>query len=77
MKRYPTKPVKAQPVQSSKDFDQKTALEILKEFYTMACNEINGNTTVSLNQAERCGSLSFICDGFNLSLEFTEGGVRA
>ena len=77
MKRYPTKPVKVQPVQSSKDFDKKTALEILKEFYTMACNEINGRTTVSLNTSEQHGSLSFICDGFNLSLEFTEGGVRA
>ena len=76
MKRYPTKPVKVKPVQESKSFDQKTALEILKEFYLMACSEINGRTTVSLKQTEKHGSLSFVCDGFNLSLEFTEGGVR-
>ena len=77
MKRLPTKPVKAQKVQESKSFDQKTALEILKEFYTQARKEIKGNTLVSLNTSEQCGSLSFVCDGFNLSLEFTEGGVRA
>ena len=77
MKRYPIKPVKARIVQETKTFDQKTAIEILKEFYLMASNEINGRTTVSLHQKAQHGSLSFVCDGFNLKLEFTEGGVRA
>lgn len=75
MKRYPTTPVQAQPVQATKSFDQKTALQILKEFYTEARKEIKGNTLVSLNTSEQSGSLNFICDGFNLSLQFTEGGV--
>ena len=77
MKRYPTTPTKAQPVQASKSFDQKTALQILKEFYTEARKEIKGNTQVSLNSSEQFCSLNFVCDGFNLSLQFTEGGVIA
>ena len=69
----PAKPQKKEPVQGSGIVDQKSALSILHDFYMEAKKEIKGSTRVSLHSAPTATSLSFVADGFNLELNFTQG----
>lgn len=81
----PAKPVRTEAVEKinltstgTKSFDTKTSLAILKAFYIEVRNELkkNDSALVTANtEADKC-SLSFICDGFNLSFNYTEGGQQ-
>lgn len=72
-RKLPVKPTKKEPVQKSGIVDQKSALSILHDFYMAAKKEIKGATEVSLCHETDVTSLSFVSDGFNLQLNFTEG----
>jgi len=74
--RYPAKPEKQAPVQQSGIADQKGALSILRNFYMEARKEIKGSTMVSIHKDSNTANLSFKADGYSLSLNFTEGGLR-
>jgi len=69
----PAKPLRPEPVQGSGIVDQKSALSILHDFYMEVKKEIKGSTMVSLHSATTATSVSFVADGFNLSLNFIEG----
>ena len=62
--------------EGTKSFDSKTALLILKQFYTEVKKEIKKNerAVVSAQSSDDHCNLKFICDGFNLEFSYQEGG---
>lgn len=70
---YPQKPYR---LNKQQDLNVDNALVALKEFYHMAKREIklSDKANVQLNVSPMASHVKFTCDGFNLELNFTEGG---
>jgi len=71
----PARPVKQLPEELTKEASQETSLDLLREFYLEAKREIKKRETITLRKrtTEKYNSVSFLCDNFSLTIDFTEG----
>ena len=77
MKKEPT-PASSVPASfhGSEVMNSEKSLSILNDFYRLVRSELKKNDSTRVTAHAECNqsNLVFICEGFNLSLIYTEGG---
>lgn len=72
----PAKPIRTQAVEHTKQASSNEALEFLNQFISEARKEIRKRENLTMKgkiHQTDCDSVSFLCDNFSLTINFSEG----